>query len=116
MRDLLATAPHPARRGERTTPSDQTHLIVSPVGPDLDLRAALEDLRVGRYLAARDLLSRIGPNLALRTSRSRFLAAGAGEGGVVKAWLEDEPYSADARIFRLSDPRQRLPYLAERLA
>ncbi|MEU3978879.1 hypothetical protein AB0F77_02020 [Streptomyces sp. NPDC026672] len=76
--------------------SSDLPLIVSPVGADTDLRAALEDLRIGRYHATRDLLSRTGGNWALRTSRSRLLAVGAGEGGVFKTWVDEEPTSADA--------------------
>ncbi len=71
-------------------------LIVDPIGPDPDLRAALEDLEVGRYPAARDLLAKTGANWPLRTTRSRFLAVGAGEGGVVKTWVDEEPNNADA--------------------
>lgn len=73
-----------------------TDLIVSPVGADIDLRAAIEDLKLGRYRAARDLLARTGPNWPLRTRRSQLLAAGAGEGGVFKTWLGEESGSADA--------------------
>lgn len=94
----LAT-PTAATRGEAhpAGPVD-TALIVSPVGGDMELRAALEDLRLGRYLAARDLLSRTGPNWALRTSRSQLLAAGVGEPGVFKTWWDEESGSADAAL------------------
>ncbi|MGW3135021.1 hypothetical protein [Streptomyces sp. NPDC001139] len=73
-------------------------LIVSPVGADTDLRAALEDLKLGRYLAARDLLARTGPNWALRNLRSQLLAAGAGEPGVFKTWRDEEPSNPDAAM------------------
>ncbi|MFJ9544334.1 hypothetical protein ACIRPX_45020 [Streptomyces sp. NPDC101225] len=58
----------------------------------------MEDLKLGRHLAARDLFARTGPNWALRTRRSQLLAAGAGEGGVFKTWLDEEPNSADASM------------------
>jgi hypothetical protein len=85
-------------RAERAETPDAMHLIVSPVGADTDLRAALEDLKLGRYLATRDLLARTGLNWSLRTSRSQLLAAGAGNGGVFKLWLDEEPGSADAAM------------------
>ncbi|WP_324787035.1 hypothetical protein [Streptomyces sp. H51] len=71
-------------------------LVVSPVGADSDLRAALEDLKLGRYLAARNLFSRTGSHWALRTSRSQLLAAGVGEAGVFFTWRNEEPNSAHA--------------------
>ncbi|MFF7954011.1 hypothetical protein [Streptomyces griseorubiginosus] len=73
-------------------------LIVSPVGADTDLRAALEDLKLGRYLAARDLLGRTGPNWSLRTIRSQLLAASVGEPGVFKTWRDEEPGNPDAAM------------------
>ncbi|MEU3340420.1 hypothetical protein [Streptomyces sp. NPDC006668] len=83
---------------ERGADSPDVHLIVSPVGADTDLRAALEDLKMGRYLSARDLLARTGPNWALRTIRSQLLAAGAGEPGVFKTWRDEEPNNQDAAM------------------
>ncbi len=65
-------------------------------GRDEELRAALDDLRLGRWSAMRDLLWKTGGDWALRTARSQVLAVGAGDGGAVKAWLGEEPFSADA--------------------
>ncbi|MDX3242499.1 hypothetical protein PV408_11940 [Streptomyces sp. ME18-1-4] len=65
-------------------------------GRDEELRAALDDLRLGRWSAMRDLLRKTGGDWALRTARSQVFAVGAGDGGAVKAWLEEEPFSADA--------------------
>ncbi|WP_371666425.1 hypothetical protein OG985_48045 [Streptomyces sp. NBC_00289] len=67
------------------------HLILSPVGADSDLRAALEDLKLGRYAAARDLLHRTGSNWSLLASRSQLLAADAGLRGILKMWRDEEP-------------------------
>ncbi|MGW2835934.1 hypothetical protein [Streptomyces sp. NPDC001286] len=92
----LATHTQPAPLPTKT--DTRTELIISPIGADTDLRAAMEDLKLGRYRAARDLLARTGPNWPLRTRRSQLLAAGAGEGGVFKTWLEEEPGSADASM------------------
>lgn len=96
MPDSLATSAIPTRRGEPRVPLRDMALIVSPIGEDTDLRAALEDLKLGRHSAARDLLSRTGSHWALRTSRSQLLAAGAGEVGVFKAWRDEEPDSPHA--------------------
>ncbi|MER8009686.1 hypothetical protein [Streptomyces sp. NPDC094149] len=74
------------------------NLIVSPVGADADLRAALEDLKLGRYLATRDLLRRTGPHWALRTIRSQLLTVGAGEPGIFKTWRDEEPDNPDAAM------------------
>jgi hypothetical protein len=79
-------------------PLSEADLIVSPIGADTDLRAAMEDLKLGRYLAARDLLAVTGMNLELRTSRSLLLAAGAGKGGAFKTWVDEDPASADAAM------------------
>lgn len=82
-------------RGDRTAPD--LRLIVSPVGADTDLRAALENLKLGHYHAARELLSHTGANWSLRTNRSRLLAAGV-DGGIFKIWLDEEPDNADAAM------------------
>ncbi|MFD4605957.1 hypothetical protein ACFWPQ_49135 [Streptomyces sp. NPDC058464] len=77
---------------------DDTRLIVSPIGADADLRHALQDLQLGRYHAARDLLRMTGHNWRLRTSRSQLLAAGASEPGVFKLWRDEEPTNPDAAM------------------
>ncbi len=96
MPDSLATSTAFPRGGERASTPYGMPLIVSPVGADSDLRDALEDLKLGRHSATRDLLSRTGAHWALRTSRSQLLAAGAGEAGVFKAWRDEEPDSPHA--------------------
>ncbi|MFF7987132.1 hypothetical protein ACFZDK_50035 [Streptomyces sp. NPDC007901] len=73
-------------------------LIVSQVGTDVDLRRALEDLKIGRYLAARDLLVRTGWHWSLYTIRTQLLAAGDGAAGVIKAWLDEDPQNPHALI------------------
>ena len=99
MPDSLTTTATPfTPQVERGAASPEVQLVVSPVGADTDLRAALEDLKMGRYLSARDLLARTGPNWALRTIRSQLLAAGAGEPGVFKTWRDEEPNSPNAAM------------------
>lgn len=80
MPDSLATSAAFPRGGERASTPDAMSLIVSPVGADSDLRDALEDLKLGRHSATRDLLSRTGAHWALRTGRSQLLAMRRGGG------------------------------------
>ncbi|MER7937911.1 MULTISPECIES: hypothetical protein [unclassified Streptomyces] len=84
------------RQDNHGTTDDMT-VIVSPVGADADLRAAVEDLRLGRYAATRDLLDMTGRHWALRTSRSQILAASA-DPGVIKTWHDEEPRNPDAAM------------------
>ncbi|MGW3447378.1 hypothetical protein [Streptomyces sp. NPDC001076] len=97
MPDSLAAGAAYARFAPNGTPDDM-NLIVSPVGADTALRSALQDLRLGRYHAARELLEMTGREWGLRTSRSNLLAAGAGDPGIFKLWLEEEPSSPDAAM------------------
>ncbi|WP_333768061.1 hypothetical protein [Streptomyces sp. IBSBF 2435] len=71
-----------------------------PAGLDSELRAALEDLRVGRWVAMRDLLAKTGTRWELRTSRSQVLGAVAARSHVVREWLLDNPGGADALMMR----------------
>ncbi|MFF7982876.1 hypothetical protein ACFZDK_27780 [Streptomyces sp. NPDC007901] len=71
-------------------------LLVDLAGRDDDLRRALEDLRMNRYFAMRDVLMKTFGDWPLRTARSQVLAVGAGDGSAVAAWLDEEPRSADA--------------------
>ncbi|MGP4046844.1 hypothetical protein [Streptomyces sp. 2A115] len=96
MPDSLATSAVSARRGERTAAPNAMNLIVTPVGADSDLRSVLEDLKMGRYSAARDLLIRTGGNWSLYASRSQRLTDSAAGRGVLKMWRDEEPHSAHA--------------------
>ncbi|MFF7469911.1 hypothetical protein [Streptomyces sp. NPDC008092] len=71
-------------------------LIVDLAGRDDELRRALEDLRMNRHFAMRDVLMKTFGDWPLRTARSQVLAVGAGDGGAVAAWLDEEPGSPDA--------------------
>ncbi|MGW7244421.1 hypothetical protein [Streptomyces sp. NPDC054804] len=97
MPDSLATGAAYARFTPNGTPDD-LRLIVSPVGADTALRTALQDLRLGRYHATRDLLEMTGREWGLRTSRSNLLAAGASDPGIFKLWLDEEPNHPDAAM------------------
>ncbi|MFE3182787.1 hypothetical protein ACFXKR_18225 [Streptomyces violascens] len=72
--------------------------IYHPAGFDQELRAALADLQVGRWRAAKELLARTGVDWALRTSRTQVLAAAATRSDAVQAWLAEEPDSPDAQL------------------
>ncbi|WP_239069820.1 MULTISPECIES: hypothetical protein [unclassified Streptomyces] len=71
-----------------------------PAGLDDDLRVALEEVRAGRWRPMRDLLAASGTDWELRTSRSQVLGTAAARSHVVRVWLVEEPYSADAVMMR----------------
>lgn len=71
-----------------------------PAGADSELRAALEEVRIGRWVAMRDLLAKTGSRWGLRTSRSQVLGAAAARSHVVRQWLLDDPGGADALMMR----------------
>ncbi|MEY9846141.1 hypothetical protein ABH940_003226 [Streptacidiphilus sp. BW17] len=85
-------AGEPAR--ERARP------VYHPAGRDDALRAALEDLQAGRWMATRELLSETGTNWGLRSARSQILAAAAVRSDVLGAWLMEEPESANAVVMQ----------------
>jgi len=78
--------------------SNGMNLIVSPIGADSDLRVALEDLKMGRHLAARDLLIRTGHNWSLLAKRCQLLLSDPGALGVIKTWRDEEPHSRQASV------------------
>ncbi len=94
----LTGAAQSAYRDDLATPPNGMTLIVSPVGADSDLRAALEDLKMGRYLAARDLLIRTGSNWSLLANRCHLLLSDPGARGVIKMWRDEEPHSRQASV------------------
>ncbi|SFY49400.1 hypothetical protein STEPF1_02637 [Streptomyces sp. F-1] len=70
-----------------------------PAGPDHALRAVLQDLRTGRWMAMRTLLAETTE--AWRwTQRTQILAAAAAGSDVVRAWLAEEPDCAHAAVMR----------------
>lgn len=74
-------------------------LTPHPAGYDDDLRLALEDLLLGRWLSTKRLLEN-PRSWALRTSRSQVLAAGAARGDAIEAWCAEEPTDANALMMR----------------
>ncbi|MFI6341202.1 hypothetical protein [Streptomyces sp. NPDC050535] len=83
-------------------------LIEHAAGPDEDLRLALEDLRMDRYLEAKRLLRATDGNWALRTSRSQVLAVGAANNKAVDQWCVEEPSDPDALMMRARVLTQRV--------
>ncbi|WP_258052535.1 hypothetical protein [Streptomyces sp. Ru73] len=74
--------------------------MYDPAGFDAELRVAVEEVAVGRWIGMRDLLRRTGRDWALRTSRSQVLGAAAARSDVVRLWLREEPESVDAVVMQ----------------
>ncbi|MEV2213305.1 hypothetical protein AB0H86_17935 [Streptomyces sp. NPDC050997] len=70
-----------------------------PAGPDTELRAALQEVRTGRWMSMRALLERTTAWWQW-TQRTQVLAAGAAGTDVVRAWLAEEPHSVPAAVMR----------------
>ncbi|GGL65982.1 hypothetical protein GCM10010129_06880 [Streptomyces fumigatiscleroticus] len=68
-----------------------------PAGHDSALRAALQEVRAGRWMSMRDLLA--GTTAWWQwTQRTQVLAAAAAGTDVVRAWLAEEPRSVPAAV------------------
>jgi hypothetical protein len=74
-------------------------LTPHPAGYDEDLRLAMEDLLIGRWLSTKALLANTRSG-ALRTSRSQVLAAAAAKGDAIGAWCAEEPGDGNALMMR----------------
>ncbi|MEU9662686.1 hypothetical protein [Streptomyces chartreusis] len=74
-------------------------LTPHPAGCDEDLRLALEDILIGRWLSTKALLTSTR-SWALRTSRTQVLAASAAKGDAIAAWCAEEPGDANALMMR----------------
>ncbi|MEW1722115.1 hypothetical protein [Streptomyces sp. NPDC093109] len=71
--------------------------VYHPAGHDNALRAAVQELRTGRWVSMRDLLAGT-EGWALWTQRTQVLAAVAAGSDTVQAWLAEEPGSAAATV------------------
>ncbi|MBV6695673.1 hypothetical protein KV557_00860 [Kitasatospora aureofaciens] len=67
--------------------------VVHPAGHDGDLRAAVEELRSGRWVAAREVLARSRGDWPQWTRRTQVLGAVAAQSDVLRHWSADEPDS-----------------------
>ncbi|WP_121017748.1 hypothetical protein [Streptomyces sp. 3211.6] len=71
--------------------------VYHPAGRDDDLRAAVQDLRAGRWLSMARLLERTD-GWGLWTQRTQVLAAVAARSDVVLAWRAEQPTSLAATV------------------
>lgn len=78
-------------------PQDTFRPVYHPAGRDNELRAALQELRAGRWLAMRNLLEATH-GWALWTQRTQVLAAVAAGSDTVQAWRAEEPDSPAAAV------------------
>ncbi|MEV6425244.1 hypothetical protein [Streptomyces sp. NPDC051662] len=77
--------------------SDNMRPVYHPAGHDNELRAAVQDLRTGRWVSMRNLLAETR-DWSLWTQRTQVLAAVAAGSDAVRAWLAEEPRSAAALV------------------
>jgi hypothetical protein len=68
-----------------------------PAGPDTALRAALQEVRAGRWMSMRTLLAETA-SWWQWTQRTQVLAAAAAGTDMVRAWLAEEPHSGPAAL------------------
>ncbi|MFJ3230726.1 hypothetical protein [Streptomyces sp. NPDC086787] len=77
-----------------------TRPVFDPAGHDDALRAALQELRTGRWMAMRALLADTA-SWSQWTRRTQVLAAMAAGTDVVRAWLAEEPSSIPAQVMHV---------------
>ncbi|MEU0283898.1 MULTISPECIES: hypothetical protein [unclassified Streptomyces] len=77
--------------------SDNMRPVYHPAGHDNELRAAVQDLRTGRWVSMRNVLAAT-PDWSLWTQRTQVLAAVAAGSDAVRAWLSEEPRSVAAHV------------------
>ncbi|WP_405361806.1 hypothetical protein OG535_28790 [Kitasatospora sp. NBC_00085] len=66
-------------------------LVQHPAGHDGDLRGAVEELQLGRWMSARTLLARTWGDPALWTSRTQALGAVSARTDILEHWTAEEP-------------------------
>lgn len=79
--------------------SDRFRPLYHPAGHDSELRAAVQELRTGRWLSMRKLLADT-QGWALWTQRTQVLAAVAAGSDTVHTWLTEEPDSTAATVMQ----------------
>ncbi|MFD7287767.1 hypothetical protein [Streptomyces sp. NPDC059863] len=77
--------------------SDNMRPVYHPAGHDNELRAAVQDLRTGRWVSMRNLLAETR-DWSLWTQRTQVLAAVAAGSDAVQAWLSEEPWNVAALV------------------
>lgn len=91
-------------------PRHSRTLSYDPTFGDLPLARALQDLRIGRWQGARDLLRATGHDWDRRTHRVRRLAETAAGSRTVESWQIAEPHNPDAFVLRSDTEVMRLFY------
>ncbi|GHA38826.1 hypothetical protein GCM10010372_43740 [Streptomyces tauricus] len=79
--------------------ADMSLTLPHPAGRDADLRVALEDLRLNRWLSTKELLARTD-SWALRCSRSQVLGRAAVDTEAIEMWAAEEPEDWNAWMMR----------------
>jgi hypothetical protein len=90
-----------ARVRQRPQPSavvTSDRLIWDPAGTDRMLSSARQDVRAGRFTAARDLLIATGRDWDTRCQRLLILAQAGLDGVATEAWVQEEPKSPHAQM------------------
>ncbi|MEZ0065908.1 hypothetical protein ABIA32_001917 [Streptacidiphilus sp. MAP12-20] len=93
-----------ARPSRRRTTAPQ----FDPTYGDRELATARQDLIVGRWQGARDLLRDTGRDWDRRTHRMRLLADTAASARTVETWQMAEPNNPDALVLRAETEVQRV--------
>ncbi|MET8630765.1 hypothetical protein ABZW30_44970 [Kitasatospora sp. NPDC004669] len=70
--------------------SEAPRLVYHPAGHDGHLRNAVEELRAGRWMAARGLLAASWGDWPLWTSRTQVLGAAAARSDVLRHWAQED--------------------------
>ncbi|GAA5022584.1 hypothetical protein [Kitasatospora paranensis] len=82
--------------------------VFDPTFGDRPLAEARQDIMVGRWQGARDLLHATGRDWDRRTHRMRLLADAAAGNRTVETWQAAEPSSVDAMVLRAETDVMRL--------
>ncbi|MGI5141462.1 MULTISPECIES: hypothetical protein [unclassified Streptomyces] len=96
-----------------------------PAADDRDLASVCVEVRVGRYLSARELLAETREDTGLRAHRSLVLASEAADSDLAERWLAEEPGPEAAlmwarvavlRALRAADAQDERARALERIA
>ncbi len=98
-------APHPTHRthacsgstGAGLMAADHIRPVYHPAGHDSELRAAVQDLKAGRWVSMRNLLADTA-GWGLWTQRTQVLAAVAAGSDAVRTWRAEEPTNVAATV------------------
>ncbi|WP_327678280.1 hypothetical protein [Kitasatospora sp. NBC_00458] len=80
---------------------EPARLVYHPAGHDAELRAAVDDLCVGRWLSTRSLLDSTGRDWSRRSARTQVLGVVAPRSDALEHWADEDPGSPDLAVLRL---------------